>query len=128
MALAMPKNLFASVAPTLQVTFLRQRVQHQRDHGAEPAAPAQGPGLAPGALPLLQLLREREARGDLPPNHCPPQRFFALLTLGLLLFLTTTEPVRRFLAQLGRADPAEAAAHAAAQAAWPEDQDMPVLG
>ncbi|KAL6776842.1 hypothetical protein ACKKBF_B03690 [Auxenochlorella protothecoides x Auxenochlorella symbiontica] len=251
--------------PNIQVTFLRQRVQHQRDPGAEPAAPAQGPGLAPGALPLLQLLREREARGDLPPNvrallenlerlqgpgldrghrprpaaaprphpavrlrrwaaqngmqlnarallqlgvllavvyqHCPPQRFFALLTLGLLLFLTTTEPVRRFLAQLGRvragpavapvpeagppravagpgdadagmpaaelearpaeegpapqapaprglvqealavlvgffssilpgwqADPAEAAAHAAAQAAWPEDQDMPVLG
>lgn len=43
-------------------------------------------------------------------QHCPPQRFFALLTLGLLLFLTTTEPVRRFLAQLGRVRAGPAAA------------------
>lgn len=34
------------------------------------------------------------------PQHCPPRRFLMLVGLGLLLYLTATEPVRRLLHRL----------------------------
>jgi hypothetical protein len=51
-------------------------------------------------------------------QHCPPGRFFMLLGLGLLLYLTATEPVRRFLNRL-------AGVQRAAPAGPPQPQQQP---
>ena len=60
-------------------------------------------------------------------QHCPPRRFFILVGLGLLLYLTATEPVRRLLNRLtGLHQPAAAAqpgdAQPAAAAPPPQQQ------
>ncbi|PRW44897.1 hypothetical protein C2E21_6177 [Chlorella sorokiniana] len=48
-------------------------------------------------------------------QHCPPGRFLMLVGAGLLLYLTATEPVRRFLNRLAGVQQPGAAAPRAAQ-------------
>ncbi|PSC70961.1 SCAN domain-containing 3-like isoform A [Micractinium conductrix] len=55
-------------------------------------------------------------------QHCPPGRFLMLLGVGLLLYLTATEPVRRFLNRLAGVQAPGAAARAAAAPAAQQQQ------
>jgi hypothetical protein len=75
---------------------------------AAAGAPAAAPGAGRPGRPFPNIIIRINMRAVLQLlvlmvvvyQHCPPGRFFMLLGLGLLLYLTATEPVRRFLNRL----------------------------
>lgn len=95
-----------------------QLAEMLRRHDAAAAAAAQ-PGAAGGGAaaqaprPFPRLVVRLNMRALLQLlvlmvvvyQHCPPGRFLILVGVGLLLYLTATEPVRRFLNRLAGVQP-----------------------
>lgn len=91
----------------------------RRHDAAAAAAAAAQPGAAGGAAgaqaprPFPRIVVRLNMRALLQLlvlmvvvyQHCPPGRFLMLVGVGLLLYLTATEPVRRFLNRLAGVQP-----------------------